>query len=457
MEISAPSKAYGPLAVFSLLLIALTIYACKGNCEKCPNPNEILTCKSLTVDVETKQTICTPFDANSLIFYYSDNSRATWVDSVRQYLADSGFVLEDSCDCEARMELWTYNGASPTVDLIGVIEGSKSTTTTIGDGLFLNFEVSFQPVLLDSIKNPDIQKRDLDYKSPLAGTPKSGSPVTVAVVDAGVYPYDAFLSNYLQPKSPTVSCIGPPTLFGVDVTNPGAPPLDNNGHGTHVCGLLCGYINFPEPGTNPNINVVNIRFTDGGSGNGSLFKAVCGMYYAINEAKARIINVSWGYRDTIGPALMEPLLEKAKSRNVLIVAGLGNDTMNLDGKVKFWPACFAEKFDNVISVGALNEPGDKMAYFSNWSADTNCMNVVTYGERVLTTHPPYLPVDGNIVANIRANGTSIATPLVARKAAIIFSNNPLVQPGEVKASIIRVAPQTLSAPDGSSVTVRVLQ
>ncbi|MDX2135686.1 MAG: S8 family serine peptidase [Saprospiraceae bacterium] len=455
MKIPPQTKASSSLAASALALFLLAFFACEEPCN-CPNPAAMANCKPLMLENKDKQAICSPFDANSVIFHYSETSNSVWVDSMRQYLAGNGFVLEDSCDCDARMELWTYNGASPTVDLIGVIEGSKSTTTTIGEGLFLNFEVNFHPVQ-DTGRKPDNPKRDSAYKPPIAGTVKSGSQVIVAVIDAGVHPYDAFLTNYLWPTAPTASCAGSPTLFGVDVTNPGAPPLDNNGHGTHVCGLLCGYANFPEPGKNPDINVVNIRFTEGNSGKGSLFKAVCGMYYAINEAKARIINVSWGYRDTIGPTLMEPLLKKANDMKVLVVAGLGNDTMNLDGKVKFWPACYAERFDNVISVGALNEAGDKMAGFSNWSSDQQCMNVVTLGEQLLTTHPPYLPVDGNIVSNIRANGTSMATPLVARKAAIIYSGNPLVQPGEVKALIMGPPPQTLVAPDGSNVLVRVLQ
>ena len=109
----------------------------------------------------------------------------------------------------------------------------------------------------------------------------------------------------------------------------------------------------------------------------------------------------------------------------MIIAAAGNS----GGTIGF-PAAASE----FLSVGAVNE--DKyIASFSNRGKE---LDVVAPGVQITSTFPTY-----EVTANqlglphnyATLNGTSMATPMVSALAAMLWSQNPYLKPGEVRERI----------------------
>lgn len=124
-------------------------------------------------------------------------------------------------------------------------------------------------------------------------------------------------------------------------------------------------------------------------------------------------------------ALANFMANYAERKGALIVAAAGND-----GGPLGYPAA-AKQF---LSVGAINQ-SDVLASFSNRGKE---LDVVAPGVNIMSTFPTY-PVTANesgIPQNYAAlNGTSMATPVVAAEAALIWSRFPYLKPSEVKVRI----------------------
>ena len=243
------------------------------------------------------------------------------------------------------------------------------------------------------------------------GVGKSG--VTVAVLDTGV--------DYDHPD------LAGRIIKGPDYVDRDLDPKDMHGHGTHVAGIITAGLNNQEgiSGMAPNVKILAIRVLDA-KGSGSLFNIAKGIAYAANNG-AKVINMSLG--SPSGGSTMRTLanfLSKyAEARGSLIIAAAGNS----GGTIGF-PAAASE----FLSVGAVNE--DKyIASFSNRGKE---LDVVAPGVQITSTFPTY-----EVTANqlglphnyATLNGTSMATPMVSALAAMLWSQNPYLKPGEVRERI----------------------
>lgn len=347
-------------------------------------------------------------------------------DTLREYLERNKFEKVDSCACTEKLELWRYADVGD-VDVIGVIQNPPHGASGVG----LNYQTGENPLIgdKDPKKPTDIGK----YPNPSDSTSPT---VRIAIVDTGVdisLPNlavspdpQSFLFPFLTQQTRQICKEVPYIPFGLNVSNMATPlPADLNGHGTQVNGIVAGYPSQAGSNQAPNCDksirfeLVNIRFTQGDTKSGKLFDAVCGLYYALEQG-AEVINVSWGYLDNTPPAIMEPFLKEALDKNVIIVAGLGNDSIGFAGpdgnSLRFWPAGFSTTWDNVISVGAANDAGS-LAIFSN-RGNPNIMNVVAPGVEIISTFPKYLqwPETGFLLCT----GTSFATPFVTRTVAVMI-------------------------------------
>lgn len=424
------------LLLLLLLLLFLWWWKCCRDTSHQP-PSKFPPVKTFQAGTNT---LTSPYEPNELILNYASTTPQSWIDDNRSYLTSKGFNKADSCHCSRNLELWRRNGAPDEVDLIGVIKGAPPPPPQpIGEGISLNFN------LTPTFQDPKLVEYGVQI-------PDSGPTITVGVVDGGVdydhYPFDG--SPFLWVNPDPMSCNK--AKLGIDLLAPGQEPKDKQGHGTEVNGIILG---ASEPvfngGLNASIRVLNTKFTVGNTTSGTLFQAVCGLYYAKQEG-AKILNVSWGYLDTIAPNLMLAFLSEAEKENVVVVAGMGNNGIRVDGQLKFWPACFANQFSNVISVGAANYPGSGLASFSNWSSDPNTMTVLAPGTNVRSTYPRDLPgSQGGAICE----GTSMAVPFVTRLAAIMQANRS-TSPGVVRDRIRNTATQQPFTLDGTSFTLRHL-
>lgn len=202
---------------------------------------------------------------------------------------------------------------------------------------------------------------------------------------------------------------------GYDFANNDAEPLDDNGHGTHVAGIVAATGNnaVGVAGVAWASQVVAIKCLDGaGSGfNSDLVRAIDYAVTLKDQGYPIVaINMSLGgeYTSTLYRAV-----SRASERGILLVAAAGNESTNNDS-IPTYPANF--DLPNVISVAAVNAAGS-LADYSNYGRET--VDVAAPGSSILSTKPR----QGGVSEYGYESGTSMATPHVSGVAALIASVN----------------------------------
>jgi cell wall-associated protease len=154
--------------------------------------------------------------------------------------------------------------------------------------------------------------------------------------------------------------------------------------------------------------------------------------YAVDNG-AKIINMSFGGTSIFDsqPMVNEALLY-AQERDVLVVAGAGNDMKDND-VVPFFPLDYdistgKEFCNNFIKVGAITYIGDVdfLADFTNYGKKT--VDLFAPGYFLKTTYPDNL--------YFYRDGTSMATPIVCGVAALVRSYYPKLTAAQVKQIIL---------------------
>ncbi|KQU17131.1 hypothetical protein ASG65_09520 [Bacillus sp. Leaf13] len=184
-------------------------------------------------------------------------------------------------------------------------------------------------------------------------------------------------------------------------------------HGTHIAGIIAGSANNDLGGTGvaPNIKIMPINVFKGEyADTADIIEAI---HYAVQQG-ADIINMSLGetgYSEALNKAVQE-----AYSKGLLIVAAAGNEGDMGKSVQRVYPAAFS----HVISVAATDSK-DKRTSYSNYHST---VDIAAPGDYILSTLP-----------NNRygwMSGTSMATPMVAGVAALIWSNEPKLTKYEVE-------------------------
>lgn len=260
--------------------------------------------------------------------------------------------------------------------------------------------------------NDDGAVNDPGYKSQwaLAYTEASKSwsllqqseTVMVAVLDTGVDYTHPDLNNRVL------------TQLGYDFVDNDADPMDENGHGTHVAGIIAAEANnrigITGIAGTLDVKIIPIRVLDA-NGSGSSDKVARGIEYAVAQG-ADIINLSLGGQGV--DSVIDNAISYALEQGVFISAAAGNEDQNADS---YTPA----GTDGVYTVAAINPRGLK-ASFSNYG---NCVEISSPGTKILSTVP-----DGGYEA---WDGTSMAAPLVSGAAAILKAADSSLTPPEISA------------------------
>ena len=333
--------------------------------------------------------------------------------------------------------------------------------------------------ILDSM-SVDKENRDFVDQNPQP-SPSKGE-VVMSIIDSGVDFDNVSLNPYLH-KNPTGSkCCGTTYLDGkyglnmLDLITPVSEPVDENGHGTFINGIVAGKAVVKSSGgailatTDGNAGItikqVNVSFVGGGTSQGNLYDGLCGIHYSVSK-KAKVINASWGL-ETFGPNINEmqvfiPTLREMIANDVLLVASAGNHKIdfNTDAQLRLaWPAAFSKSrtfngtvfksTDNVIAVGAWDLSSNNIASFSN--RGTNVVDIYAWGENILSTASR-----SSIYAGSRIDqGTSFAAPFVARTAAILRGLNPRLSAKKIKETLI-LNVESRPLPGSSSLPIGLLK
>lgn len=237
--------------------------------------------------------------------------------------------------------------------------------------------------------------------------------VVVAVLDTGVnYNHADLRANILTDGE---------AIVGKDFANSDDLPFDDNGHGTHVAGLVAGR----ATGVAPQALLMPVKVLDA-LGDGELGAIEAGIRFAVDH-KARIIVLAFGSNHPKFKEGLRSALDYAMEQDVLVVVAAGNKAQDLDEK-PYYPASLS--YSNLISVAATNAQGDLASYssYGRNSVDLAALGGDRENGLVSTAH---WPVTANAYST--RSGTSMAAPKVAGAAAALL----LRSPSELKASEIK--------------------
>jgi regulation of enolase protein 1 (concanavalin A-like superfamily) len=260
----------------------------------------------------------------------------------------------------------------------------------------------------------------------------------VAVLDSGVdYRHPDLASNlWSAPAAFTVTVGGhtitcPAGTVGFNAVRLTCDPMDDHGHGTAMAGVIGaeGDNGVGVAGVNWTASLMALKFI-GPDGIGSYADAINAIDFAvqINDifasaggARVRVLSNSWtgtGY----SRALLDAI-ERAGTRNILMVASAGNDGADNDLS-PVYPASF--EASNILSVLATGSDDSREPY-SNFGVAS-----VDVGAPGLT----YSTVLGGGYGS--TYGTSVAAALVSGAASLVLSRCGL-PPGALKEVILDTA------------------
>lgn len=316
-------------------------------------------------------------------------------DSLESYLQE--FNAEMLYNFPNNLCLWKINGFPFTsnngqtyFDIHAVIQSSKRKTQI--KEVDYNIAWALAPETVDP-NSPCFLPADYS----LATSPNIA--IKVSILDTGISPnisassqpgYNYDLSSYT----------------GYDYVNNDLIPEDENGHGTHIAGIIHSITH----GITSTANITfDIRKTHDASGKAMASHLIRALHDAI-DAGADIINMSFGAKDTFAVDKFFPLrvaIHTAYENDVLVVVAAGNEADNIDiNETATIPACFPE--DNIITVAATNCQ-DSLTFFSNYGRDG--VDVASLGWKVAGPD-----LNGGIKF---VSGTSQATAIVSGQAAVL--------------------------------------
>lgn len=246
------------------------------------------------------------------------------------------------------------------------------------------------------------------------------SSVVVAVIDTGVdYTHEDLKDNiWVNTKEIPGNGIDDDgngyidDVYGVDLETGRDSGMDDNGHGTHVAGIIAA--------SNNHIGVVglayNVKLMPIKAGMASGFftqsQIAKGILYAYNNG-ADVINMSFGGRAS--DIAVQDALETAYTRCVLVAAA-GNDGAPNEGLLArpTYPAALSY----VMGVMSVDMRGVESGFTNYDVVPYNSVEYEVYapGSQILSTIP------GNRYATW--SGTSMAAPYVSAMAALLRSAYP---------------------------------
>ncbi|MEI7847171.1 MAG: S8 family serine peptidase [Chloroflexota bacterium] len=237
-------------------------------------------------------------------------------------------------------------------------------------------------------------KNDKDIDAPEAWNVTTGnSNVLIAVVDSGVlYTHPDLSGGRVR------------TDIDKDFVNNDSDAIDDNGHGTHIAGIIAANTNNGKgiAGICPKCTILPVKVLSN-SGSGSADGVSKGIKYAADKG-AQIISMSLGITPKCGCSkTIAGAINYAFDKGSLLIAASGNDSTS--------SISYPSSSSRVMSIGATNIK-DARASWSNYGGG---LDLVAPGDNIQSTW----------LKNTYAykSGTSMATPYVSGVAGLVYSKN----------------------------------
>lgn len=242
----------------------------------------------------------------------------------------------------------------------------------------------------------------------------TGRGVRIALLDTGVAPHAGLRNNIVYFK---------------DYINGKKQVYDDNGHGTHIAGILCGGLdkNNEVMGMAPNAELFVFKILDR-NGNGSTEKAIQALdWIQANHKryKIRILNFSMGYLSNSNPNLQKKLIDKLEElweEGVVVVTAAGNNgpkenSITVPGVSR-----------KVITVGSSDDIYETNKSYSGRGPTACCIvkpEILAPGTNIES----YALKAGEYEVK---SGTSMSVPIVCGALALALEKNQNLRPSEIK-------------------------
>jgi len=222
----------------------------------------------------------------------------------------------------------------------------------------------------------------------------TGKRVKIAIVDTGVDVTHPDLSGNIG--------------GGANFVASAKSYKDDNGHGTHVAGIVASTNNtIGVVGVAPQAKIYSVKVLDK-SGTGYISDIIAGLQWSVSNGMD-IVNMSFG--SNYPNEAFEAAINAASDAGVIIVAAAGNDGSAVD-----YPAAY----EKTIAVSATDS-GNNLASFSSRGEQ---VDVAAPGVSIYSTYK------GSTYATM--SGTSMATPHVSGIIALMLQRDPGMTLDEIR-------------------------
>ncbi len=249
----------------------------------------------------------------------------------------------------------------------------------------------------------------------------TGKGIGVAVLDTGISPHIDFQNR---------------VVTFCDVLEGKKEPYDDNGHGTHVAGIIagCGLGSGGRYcGVAPDAHLIIVKVLNA-TGNGNVQNVIRGIDWIINNKekyKIRIANISIGsvseMQNKKESAMIEAV-ERLWDAGIVVLGAAGNNgpdrgTITVPGVSS-----------KIITVGTVDD--SKVAWIfgrqkSNYSGRGPTAQCIMKPE-ILALGNDIISCNGVGYGYTKKSGTSMSTPIVAGAVALLLQKEPNLTPKQVK-------------------------
>ena len=317
-----------------------------------------------------------------------------------------------------------FNNAIPSI--IKTLNGKTLTKTNLA---------AIKPASQEDSRNLQILNSLVQEAENVGKTPKEVEELLRKEVDGALKHYESQATKHynldFDPRK---------EIVGDNYDNYNEKHYGNNhyegpdaSHGTHVSGIIAGlpHGNEAQYGVAHKVaKIMTVRAVpDGDERDKDVANAI---RYAVDNG-AKILNMSFGKAVSPGKKHVWEAMKYAEKKGVLLVKAAGNENQNI-GENEYFPTNFMKQSDekpfvsNMIVVGAsTNNSQNLRARFSNYNG--KMVDVFAPGQEIYSTVPDakyeYL------------QGTSMASPVVAGAAAVLWAYMPSLTPQQIKEALVK--------------------
>ena len=284
----------------------------------------------------------------------------------------------------------------PKIEVHHLFEDYKAASVTIPVSIRKDLQTtsSIRYIENDPVVQTTVQTMNWGYqKLAIDGASKTGltgNNIKIGILDTGV-----------NIHHPDLRLSG-----GVSLVKGQASYDDDNGHGTHVAGIIAAKDNdYGIVGIVPEAEIFAIKVLDH-AGKGNQSDIVAGIQWAIDQ-RLDILNLS--VTSSAHSFLLQEVLQDAYEQGIFVVAASGN----MSAKISITDVQYPARYPTVIAVGSINQ-NEERSDFSYYGSN---LDFVAPGESILSTYIP----DGEYGW---MTGTSMAVPFVTGMVALYKQEYP---------------------------------